>query len=379
MELQHLKITTTVENASILKPMKCPFISTKLLFLDVDGVLLTLHQQQNFRKHANHVVDKMDKPQHCGKPENTEQDQQELDSELQSQSQSQTQTQTQTQGEVEQEDVRFDEERFRRMKEIYEHTQCDIVVSSSWQFYEEHLQSLVHFLVKCGWKKEQIHRLVMLLPNELSKSAYEKPPYCKSRAQAIVSVVTYWKDFITHWAVLDDLPLSSANIVYVPEEKLAHDVAERLTGTYLNCFRWSPAYAYQLIPVVRNHFWKQLHNSLFSWRSCLFGYEICTDHTLGQEVLALLNEAPLNHWIDSNDHWLVIFQSLMNIIHAILHSNQDTQGLPAIASYFVHTDQLVGLSQENTSFVSKHFRSQQKFIYLFCWLFLQNVALFWFE
>lgn len=281
-----------------------PFETNSVLFLDVDGVLLNIQEQ----KTQHPILHNLQQTQKTAKTLN----------------------------------LKFNNH-IKHMLQTIKQTNCDIVISSSWQFFTDiHLPYLYSFLEECGWNRtKNIHLLVDLL--NINKQQYEECPYCKSRASNILRVVDEYH--IQRYAVFDDLPLASVKYVCIPKDMCA--LIDKLAYTYFQSIVWRHTQREQIMPGVKEYikYALTLPNSLFSENSLRFGFEF---QSLGVYVCdAIARACPLTFEYDSKQVYAKIVSDLQRVLYVYCMENYDTMGNVAIDGHFIQTDARNGLSVDD--------------------------------
>ena len=293
------------EDEIILKGSR--FESSRILFLDVDGVLLSSSEQQHLGKGAN---------------------------------------------------IKFNDDVTALMIKLCRETDCDIVISSTWQFYaESHLKWLCFYLVACGWKRSKIHTLLDLLPSVPSEDGviygrewYEESPYCRCRARGIQKIVSMYAAYITSWCALDDLPLHSGKSVCIPRKEDLNDMVRDLSEAYFKAFEWRQHQKEELMPNIYKcveYAITKLSNCIFGSNSYRFGYEY--DQTMiFYQADAIFKSCTLSYDIKDNAAlYQVVIQSMMAVISQYIGANLTFQGDPYIAPYLIQTNQKTGITPQN--------------------------------
>jgi len=292
-----------IEEEIVLKSSR--FQSSRVLFLDVDGVLLTTSEQATLGKGA---------------------------------------------------DIKFSDATTALMMKLCRETDCDIVVSSTWQYYvESHLQYLVAYLVACGWRRNKIHSLLDLLPSSYGGRAwYEQAPYCWSRARGIQKVVSLYGSVISAWCALDDLPLHSAKAVCIPRECDLAGVVRRVSEAYFKALVWRHSERAQLIGDVEycaRYALTSLPNALFSAQSYRFGYEL-NQTMIYYQSDAIAKLCKLTYEVRDNATYQAMLQNMMAVLTQYLQAlsakgEVTFQGDPHIAPYLIQTDKDTGITHAN--------------------------------
>jgi len=280
--------------------------SSRILFLDVDGVLLSTAEQSTLGKGAA---------------------------------------------------IKFSDDVTALMTKLWRETDCDVVISSTWQFHaESHLKYLVNYLVACGWRRTKIHTLLELLPSHANDGVdygriwYEQSPYCRCRARGIQKIVALYGSYITAWCALDDLPLHSAKPVFIPRKEdvpaLVHSVAE----AYLKCVSWrdeaQKAEDLEAVKYCVRYALTQLPSAIFSAQSYRFGYEFNQTMVYFQAD-AIAKCIALTREVTDNGVYHSMLQNMMAVMNQYLSSNLTYQGDPEIAPYLIQTDQATGITPQN--------------------------------
>jgi hypothetical protein len=281
------------------------FQSSRILFLDVDGVLLSTKEQATL-----------------GKGEN----------------------------------IKFNDDVTSLMIKLCRETECDIVISSTWQFHtESHLPYLIAYLVACGWRRNKIHTLLDLLPNhandgiDYGREWYEQSPYCRCRARGIQKIVQLYGNYITRWCCLDDLPLHSVKLVCIPNKEDIKYVVERVSCAYFKPFTWRQNESVQLMPEIKyavKYALTSLPNCIFSTQSYRFGYEY-NQTMIYYQADAIAKLCKLTYEIKDNSTYQLILQNMMAVMQQYISANLSYQGDPYIAPYLIQTDQNTGVTVEN--------------------------------
>jgi len=298
-------LSSRFEDEIVLKGSR--FESSRVLFLDVDGVLLSSVEQQNLGKNEN---------------------------------------------------IKFNDDVTALMMKLCRETGCDIVISSTWQFYKEsHLKWLCRYLVACGWKESKIHTLLDLLPSHASADGivygrewYEESPYCRCRARGIRKIVSMYAQYISAWCALDDLPLHSGKNVCIPKAEDIECMVGQLSEAYFKPFEWR---AHEKLKLMRNikqcvrYAITKLNNCLFGSNSYRFGYEY--DQTMiYYQADAIFKSCSLSYDIKDNAAmYQLVIQNMMAVVNQYVSQNLTYQGDPFIAPYLIQTDQRTGITPQN--------------------------------
>jgi len=251
------------------------------------------------------------------------------------------------------------------MKKLCRETQCDVIVSSTWQFYEEsHMPPLIAFLCDCGWRRNQIHTLLSLLPASkcerdptvYGREWYEESPYCYCRARGIQKIVSLYASHISRWCCLDDLPLHSRKLVCVPKAQDVSTMVERLAQAYFSSLVWNGvtrgdneaknAKLMAEISYCVKYAITNLPNALFCTQSYRFGYESNRTMIYYQSD-AIAKLIKLSYELSEGAAYQGMIQSLMAVICDYVDSHLVYQGDPYIAPYLVQTDQERGITEPN--------------------------------
>jgi len=295
----------TLEEEIMLKSSR--FQSSRVLFLDVDGVLLTTKEQATLGKGP---------------------------------------------------DIKFSDEVTALMSKLCRETDCDIVISSTWQYYaESHLQYLVAYLEACGWRREKIHSLLDLLPTsvhsaegmEYGRAWYEQSPYCHSRARGIQKIVSLYGSVITSWCALDDLPLHSSKPVCIPRAEEISRVVRRVSDAYFKPLTWRQAQRAQLISDVEycaRYALTSLPNCVFCAQSYRFGYEY-NQTMIYYQADAIAKLCKLTYEVRDNGTYQAMLQGMMAVLTQYLGSRLTYQGDPSITPYLIQTDKEKGITPAN--------------------------------
>jgi len=282
------------------------FQSSRVLFLDVDGVLLSTTEQA-----------------HLGKGEN----------------------------------IKFNDDVTCLMEKLYRETDCDIVVSSTWQFYKEsHLRWLINYLVACGWRRDKIHTLLDLLPShandgvDYGREWYEQSPYCQCRARGIQKIVELYGSYITAWCALDDLPLHSQKMVCIPKKEDINTMVANVAEAYLKCISWrNEAQKLEDLEGVKycvKYALTQLPSCIFSSQSYRFGYEY-NQTMIYFQADAIAKCIAMTREIPDNATYQATLQNMMAVMNQYLATNLTYQGDPHITPYLIQTDQNTGITPPN--------------------------------
>lgn len=294
-----------LEEEIILKGSR--FQSSRILFLDVDGVLLSTEEQANL-----------------GHGEN----------------------------------IKFNDDVTALMVKLFRETDCDIVVSSTWQFHKEsHLKYLINYLVVCcGWRRTKIHTLLELLPSnandgiEYGREWYEQSPYCRCRARGIRKIVELYGSYITAWCALDDLPLHSQKPVCIPKKEDLGTMVANVAEAYLKCISWmDEAQKGQVLEEVKyyvKYALTQLPSCIFSTQSYRFGYEY-NQTMIYFQADAIAKYIAITRQVRDNGMYQSILQNMMAVMNQYLAANLTYQGDPHIANYLIQTDQSTGITPQN--------------------------------
>ena len=281
------------------------FQSDRVLFLDVDGVLLSTKEQQTL-----------------GKGEN----------------------------------IKFNDDITSLMIKLFRETDCDIVISSTWQFYlDTHLKWLIAYLNACGWANNKIHTLLDLLPEHANdginygREWYEQSPYCRCRARGIQKIVTLYHRYISRWCCLDDLPLHSQKPVCIPKKEDIPNMIENISEAYFKPFTWRIPQKEQLMPDIRycvKYAITSLPNCIFSSQSYRFGYEY-NQTMIYYQADAIAKLIKLTYELKDNTTYQIIIQNMMGVMNQYLGNKLTYQGDPYIAPYLIQTDQSTGITPQN--------------------------------
>lgn len=280
--------------------------SSRLLFLDVDGVLLSREEQANL-----------------GKGEN----------------------------------IKFNDDVTSLMMKLFQETDCDIVVSSTWQFHEEsHLQYLINYLVACGWRRGKIHTLLELLPShandgvDYGREWYEQSPYCRCRARGIAKIVSLYGAYITAWCALDDLPLHSQKPVCIPKREAIPLMVARVSEAYLKCISWrdeaQKAGDLEGVKWCVKYALTKLPSCIFSSQSYRFGYEY-NQTMIYYQADAIAKCIRFTQQVTDNGTYQAMIQNMMAVMNQYLAGNLTYQGDPHIKPYLIQTDQATGITPQN--------------------------------
>eukprot|EP00484_Ammonia_sp_Unknown_P008594 CAMPEP_0197075178 /NCGR_PEP_ID=MMETSP1384-20130603/211476_1 /TAXON_ID=29189 /ORGANISM="Ammonia sp." /LENGTH=832 /DNA_ID=CAMNT_0042514021 /DNA_START=95 /DNA_END=2593 /DNA_ORIENTATION=+ len=281
------------------------FQSSRVLFLDVDGVLLSVAEQAKLGKG---------------------------------------------------EGIKFSDEITSLMSKLCRETDCDIVVSSTWQFYHDtHLKYLVSYLEACGWRREKVHTLLDLLPQHANdginygREWYEQSPYCACRARGIQKIVSLYAPYISSWCCLDDLPLHSQKLVCIPKKEDLTQVVDALSEAYFQPITWRHAQRDTLMPDIKycvKYAMTTLPNCVFGSQSYRFGYEF--DQTMiYYQADAIAKLCKLTYEIKDSRLYQQVIQNMMAVISQYVSRNVQYQGIPAIAPFLIQTDQQIGITPQN--------------------------------
>eukprot|EP01083_Nonionella_stella_P140382 430382_1 len=281
------------------------FDSSRVLFLDVDGVLLSSQEQAQLGRGHN---------------------------------------------------IKFNDDVTSLMCKLYRETECDIVVSSTWQFHTvSHLPYLIAYLEACGWPNHKIHTLLDLLPCHATdginygREWYEESPYCQARARGIQKIVSLYSNYITRWCCLDDLPLHSQKAVCVPNKDDIRQIVEQVSEAYFQTFSWRIKEKDKLMPDIKycvQYALTSLPNCIFSSQSYRFGYEY-NQTMIYYQADAIAKLCKLTYEIKDNATYQVILQNMMAVLTAYIGANLVYQGDPYIAPYLIQTNQETGITPEN--------------------------------
>ena len=292
-----------LEDEIILKGSR--FQSSRILFLDVDGVLLSTSEQATL-----------------GKGEN----------------------------------IKFNDDVTSLMIKVCRETNCDIVISSTWQFHQDtHLKYLIAYLIACGWAKNKIHTLLDLLPKHANdginygREWYEQSPYCRCRARGIQKIVSLYSSYISRWCCLDDLPLHSQKPVCIPKKDDISILVNNISDAYFKPFTWRYKQKDSLMADIKycvKYAITSLPNCIFSSQSYRFGYEY-NQTMIYYQADAIAKLCKLTYELKDNTTYQIIIQNMMAVMNQYITKNLTYQGDPYIAPYLIQTDQGTGITPQN--------------------------------
>jgi hypothetical protein len=311
---------------------KHPFQSHSVLFLDVDGVLLTAAQQKSqhpLLMQQKSDVNGADVCQQIKKRCET----------CKAECGGQCVCVWRRMG------LTFDTNVKKLMTKLCECTQCDIIISSSWQFFPKvHLPYLYAFLEDCGWDRHRnIHILVELL--KINKKTYEELPYCQSRGRYIEQVVRQYSSHIRRYAIFDDLPLNSPTYVCCPRSQHLPQLILTLALKYFQSIHWRHSQKEAVLPGIRQYieYALTLPNSLFSENSLRFGFDFQALTVFVCDAIA--RACPLTFENGDPQIYTRIVSDLQVLIHAYCTQNLSIQGQPSLGINFIQTKADTAISE----------------------------------